>query len=446
MDKELLKGLKALFSSEEDPAEEQDSVAIEKTESKLDANIDLNDKSKDPIAETKENPYPTAPAADPREAFSAMMDEFDDSFGEVLTPIGKNEVTGSNETNETGGLAQEKPDTADNKPEITENREKTEEPALMKEEPDTTESDAEPVPEMSYAEPTAESAEITESADRNNDKTPQDAAFEAANDKDKVVLLDIYSVESDREQPRKHFDPEKLEELATSIRQYGILQPIIVQKEEDYYRIIAGERRWRAARLAGLSQVPVIIREFEPQDSMAVSLIENLQRQELNPMEESIAYQKLLTEYNMTQEEVADKIGKSRSSIANSLRLQNLPEAVQKSLREGILSAGHAKVLLGLSDPADQTRLALKVVGEKLSVRELEQLIKQEKRAKKEPGTRSKPLLSHEQEVALQLVQSRLTEIFGTKVTVTQKARKGKIEIDYFSEEDLERILSLIQA
>ena len=444
-----MKGLKALFSSEEDPAEEQDSVAIEKSESKRDANTELNDKSKDPIVETKENPYPTAPAADPREAFSAMMDEFDDSFGEVLTPIGKNEVTGSNETNENGGSIQEKPDTADNKPEITENREKPEEPeepALMKEEPDTTELDAEPVPEISYAELAAESAEISESTDRNNDKTPQDAAFETANDKDKVVLLDIYSVESDREQPRKHFDPEKLEELATSIRQYGILQPIIVQKEEDYYRIIAGERRWRAARLAGLSQVPVIIREFEPQDSMAVSLIENLQRQELNPMEESIAYQKLLTEYNMTQEEVADKIGKSRSSIANSLRLQNLPEAVQKSLREGILSAGHAKVLLGLSDPADQTRLALKVVGEKLSVRELEQLIKQEKRAKKEPGTRSKPLLSHEQEVALQLVQSRLTEIFGTKVTVTQKARKGKIEIDYFSEEDLERILSLIQA
>ena len=254
-----------------------------------------------------------------------------------------------------------------------------------------------------------------------------------------VRMLDIYSVEPDRAQPRKSFDAEKLQELADSIKQYGVLQPILVQKEKDYYRIIAGERRWRAARLAGLTQIPAVVREFEPLDAMAVSLIENLQRQELNPMEECAAYQQLMDQYQLTQEEIADRIGRSRSSIANSLRLRNLPEPVQQSLAEGLISFGHAKVLLGLDDSALQTRLAARVIGDSLSVRDLEKLVAQQKKA---PARRSAP---PEKALPLQLAEEKLTELLGTRVTVNSGARKGKIEIESYSADDLDRILSILE-
>lgn len=253
--------------------------------------------------------------------------------------------------------------------------------------------------------------------------------------KEVVQTVDIYTVEPDREQPRKNFDPEKLQELSDSIRQYGVLQPLLVQKEKDYYKIIAGERRWRAARLAGLTEIPVIVKEFTPQDSMAVSLIENLQRQNLNPMEESMAYQKLLTEFSMTQEQVAEKLGKSRSAIANSLRLQNLPEAVQKSISEGMISMGHAKVLLGLEDPAEQARLAVRIIGEKLTVRELEQILAEKKPMKAKKKSEKKETAK---DLATRMAEERMKELLGTQVNIKKGAKKGKIEIEYHSEEELD--------
>ena len=261
--------------------------------------------------------------------------------------------------------------------------------------------------------------------------------------KEKVQIVDIYTVEPDREQPRKNFDPEKLQELSDSIRQYGVLQPLLVQKEKDYYKIIAGERRWRAARLAGLTEIPVIVKEFTPQDSMAVSLIENLQRQNLNPMEESMAYQKLLTEFSMTQEQVAEKLGKSRSAIANSLRLQNLPEAVQKSISDGMISMGHAKVLLGLDDKAEQTRLAVRIIGEKLSVRELEQILAEKKPTKAKKKSEKKETAK---DLATRMAEERMKELLGTQVSIKKGAKKGKIEIEYHSEEELDRILNFLEA
>ena len=261
--------------------------------------------------------------------------------------------------------------------------------------------------------------------------------------KEKVQIVDIYTVEPDREQPRKNFDPEKLQELSDSIRQYGVLQPLLVQKEKDYYKIIAGERRWRAARLAGLTEIPVIVKEFTPQDSMEVSLIENLQRQNLNPMEESMAYQKLLTEFSMTQEQVAEKLGKSRSAIANSLRLQNLPEAVQKSISEGMISMGHAKVLLGLDDKAEQTRLAVRIIGEKLSVRELEQILAEKKPTKAKKKSEKKETAK---DLATRMAEERMKELLGTQVINKKGAKKGKIEIEYHSEEELDRILNFLEA
>ena len=261
--------------------------------------------------------------------------------------------------------------------------------------------------------------------------------------KEKVQIVDIYTVEPDREQSRKNFDPEKLQELSDSIRQYGVLQPLLVQKEKDYYKIIAGERRWRAARLAGLTEIPVIVKEFTPQESMAVSLIENLQRQNLNPMEESMAYQKLLTEFSMTQEQVAEKLGKSRSAIANSLRLQNLPEAVQKSISEGMISMGHAKVLLGLDDKAEQTRLAVRIIGEKLSVRELEQILAEKKPTKAKKKSEKKETAK---DLATRMAEERMKELLGTQVSIKKGAKKGKIEIEYHSEEELDRILNFLEA
>lgn len=267
------------------------------------------------------------------------------------------------------------------------------------------------------------------------------AAEEETKDQN-VQIVDIYMVEPDRNQPRKTFDAEKLQELADSVKQYGVLQPLLVQKEPDYYRIIAGERRWRAARLAGLTEIPVIVKNFSAQDSMAVALIENLQRQNLNPMEESMAYQKLLTEFSLTQEQVAAKLGKSRSAIANSLRLQNLAEPVQKSLSEELISPGHAKVLLGVTDASEQNKLAVRVIAENLSVRELEKIVAQKSEAKKEVKKKKE---DREQDLASKIAEDRMKELLGTRVTISKGARKGKIEIEYYSEEDLERILAFFE-
>ena len=258
------------------------------------------------------------------------------------------------------------------------------------------------------------------------------------------ILISINKIKSDEEQPRKLFDSEKIAELAESIKAHGIIQPLILRKYmEDQYIIVAGERRWRAAKMAGLKDVPAIIMELADRDILEISLIENIQRQDLNPIEEAIAYRKLLNDFKITQEELSKRIGKSRVAIANTMRLTNLDERVQQYIIESILSEGHGRVLLTINDKQKQYELSQQVIDEKLSVRELERLIKrfneEEEKEKVIWSMSMDDLNPYYKEI-----KNQLQNYFGTKVNVSNKKNKGKIEIEYYSEEDLQRILDII--
>lgn len=256
----------------------------------------------------------------------------------------------------------------------------------------------------------------------------------------KPILLDIHKIEPNREQPRKFFEEESLKELADSIRQYGVLQPLLVQKKDDYYAIIAGERRWRAARLAGLKEVPVWIREMSRQESMEVALIENIQRQDLNPVEEAKAYQMLIQEFGLKHEDVAERVSKSRAAITNSMRLLKLDEVVLNMLIYGELTQGHARALLALSDEEAQKKAAQIIVEKNLSVRETEKLVK----TMSEPKPEKKPELPGQS--AYRDIEKKLKDQLGTKVAIHRKdENQGKIEISYYSVDELERILEMIQ-
>lgn len=258
-----------------------------------------------------------------------------------------------------------------------------------------------------------------------------------------VCWVDIYQVEPDRAQPRQKFDDESLEELTASIKQYGVLQPLIVQEKDGFYQIIAGERRWRAAKNAGVEKVPVIIKEYTSEEVLEISLIENIQREDLSPIEEAKAYKRLMEEYQLRQEEVAEKVGKSRSALANALRLLNLEETVQGWVEVGALSAGHAKVLLGIKEKETQRILAQKVIEEGLSVRQLEKILELEKKKKQQAETIQEPEDAVQALIYNSLGQ-QMQDILGTKVNIVQGKRKGKIEIEYYSAEDLERIMDMI--
>ncbi len=254
-------------------------------------------------------------------------------------------------------------------------------------------------------------------------------------------MLKISQVEPNREQPRKQFDKEALEDLAGSIKQYGIIQPIIVCKKDDYYEIIAGERRWRAAKMAGLKEVPVVIREYSEKEIAEISLIENIQRENLNPIEEAVAYKKLIEDYELTQEELSQRISKSRTLIANTMRLLKLEKSVQKLLADGKLSAGHARALLGLEDPEQQRTIAKQIIDEALSVRQTEDLVKK----LNEPEKEKKSSRKIKNSVFYKDLEKNMTENLGTRVKILQKEQgKGKIEISYFSEDELDRIYTLL--
>lgn len=254
------------------------------------------------------------------------------------------------------------------------------------------------------------------------------------------TLLSIHEIEPNKSQPRKAFDEESLGELAESIKQYGVIQPLIVQKRDKLYEIIAGERRWRASRLAGLKEVPVIIKDYSPQEVVEIALIENIQREDLNPIEEAHAYQRLIREFNLKQEELADRVSKSRVTITNSLRLLKLDERVQQMLIDNMLSGGHARSLLSLEDPNIQYDTACKVIDKKLSVRETENLVRQilkGKPAKDIAATDENSFIYHD-------IEDKLKNIIGTKVSINRKKNnRGIIEIEYYSDEDLERIMDL---
>ena len=250
--------------------------------------------------------------------------------------------------------------------------------------------------------------------------------------------LEIIKIYPNQDQPRKVFDTEKLQILSESIKNYGVLQPIVVKKEEDGYMIIAGERRYRAAKMAGLKEIPVIVKNLSNRDIMEIALIENLQREDLNSIEEAIAYKNLIDAYNVTQEEISVAVGKSRPHITNTLRLLNLDDRVINLIEEGSISPGHGKALLRIMDKDVQYEIGMKIVKEELSVREVENIAKNiiEKKEIKVKKQCSDPFLLN--------VQERLRDILGTKVKISKGKKKGKIEIEYYSEEELENILEHI--
>lgn len=252
-----------------------------------------------------------------------------------------------------------------------------------------------------------------------------------------AVVVKLSMVEPNREQPRKNFDEDSLQELADSIRQFGLLQPILVQDKKSYYEIIAGERRWRAAKLAGLKEVPVIIRNLTDQEVVEISLIENIQREDLNPIEEAQAYKRLLEEFHLKQDEVAERVSKSRTAVTNSMRLLKLCEPVQKMVVDGMISTGHARALLAIEDPEQQYLIAQKVFDEKLSVREVEKLVKNLNKPPK-PARQENTTLN----VIYQDISERLKQSLGTKVSIQAKENgAGKIEIEFYNHEDLDRLL-----
>ncbi len=264
----------------------------------------------------------------------------------------------------------------------------------------------------------------------------------ATKEKDGQVMMKINDVDPNREQPRKHFEEDALLELADSIKQFGVLQPLIVQKRKDYYEIIAGERRWRAAKLAGIKEVPVIVKNYTDQEILEISLIENIQRENLNPIEEAMAYKKLLNEFNLKQDEVAERVSKSRTAVTNSMRLLKLSEKVQQMIIDDMISTGHARALLAIDDEEQQYLLATKIFDEKLSVRETEKLVKDVKNPKKEI-----PKKIIQNAFVYEDIEERMKNIMGTKVHVNHKPNgKGKIEIEYYSDSELERIFELLMS
>lgn len=272
--------------------------------------------------------------------------------------------------------------------------------------------------------------------------TKETTGTTAGNEKNgQEVFVKITMVEPNRKQPRKNFDEDTLQELSDSIKQVGMIQPILVQDRQDHYEIIAGERRWRAAKMAGLKEIPVIIRDYSEQEIMEISLIENIQREDLNPIEEAQAFKRLLTEFNLKQDEVAERVSKSRTAVTNSLRLLKLCDKVQQMVIDDMLSTGHARALLSIEDPEEQYTLAQKIFDEKLSVRDVEKLVKNLHKPEK--------VNNKKEDVTMQAIyldiQDRLKQKLSTKVTVTSKGEgAGKIEIEFYNHEDLDRLLEMI--
>lgn len=282
----------------------------------------------------------------------------------------------------------------------------------------------------------------------NNTKPVENAGEDKAKNEKVVdgVLVSINKVEPNREQPRKNFDEDALLELSESIKQFGVLQPLLVQDKKEYYEIIAGERRWRAAKLAGLKEVPVIIKNLTEQEVVEISLIENIQRENLNPIEEAIAYKRLLTEFNLKQDEVAERVSKSRTAVTNSMRLLKLNDKVQQMVIDDMITTGHARALLGIDDSEKQYTTAQKIFDEKLSVRETEKLVKKIQQEKDQPAPKESAKLDPKLEAIYHDLEENLKAILGTKVSINQKDdKKGKIEIEYYSMDELDRIIDMIR-
>ena len=285
--------------------------------------------------------------------------------------------------------------------------------------------------------PSKEPAKKTRSAVVKKDKTTEKDNPAAER------LVKISSVEPNLNQPRRHFDEDALLELSESIKQYGVLQPLLVSDKKDYFEIIAGERRWRAAKMAGLKEVPVVVKEFTDQEIVEISLIENIQREDLNPIEEAMAYKRLMEEFHLKQDEIADRVAKSRTAVTNSMRLLKLSSTVQEMVIADMISAGHARALLGISDEALQETTAMKVFDEKLSVRETEKLVKN----LVSPAKKVKTERNTAEDAIYESLEEKMKGIMGTKVSIQRKKNnKGKIEIEYYYRDELERIIDLFES
>lgn len=260
------------------------------------------------------------------------------------------------------------------------------------------------------------------------------------------VMVNINKVEPNREQPRKNFDEDALMELSDSIKQFGVLSPLLVQDKGTYYEIIAGERRWRAAKMAGLKEVPVIIRNLTDQEIVEISLIENIQREDLNPIEEALAYKRLLEEFHLKQDEVAERVSKSRTAVTNSMRLLKLDERVQQMIIDEMITTGHARAILSITDKDKQYEFAQRIFDEKLSVRDVEKEVKRMQKEKKADKNKENDLDPKLQAIYTDL-EEQLKGIFGTKVSINAKdKKKGKIEIEYYSQDELDRIINLFRS
>lgn len=280
------------------------------------------------------------------------------------------------------------------------------------------------------------------------DKVKINTTPKASTSKERVadgIMMNINKVEPNRDQPRKNFDEDALLELSESIKQFGVLQPLLVQERENYYEIIAGERRWRAAKIAGLKEIPVIVKKLTEQEIMEISLIENIQRENLNPIEEAIAYKRLLTEFDLKQDEVAERVSKSRTAVTNSMRLLKLNEKVQQMVIDEMLTTGHARALLSIEDPEKQFLIAQQIFDEKLSVRDTEKLVKKLHNDRKKSTDTSKQI-DKKMEAIFADLEEQVKQILGTKVYITHKDKNhGKLEIEYYSQDELDRIVDMLR-
>ena len=278
---------------------------------------------------------------------------------------------------------------------------------------------------------------------------PVEKIIEKVVEKPVDVRMKIDEIEPNRMQPRKKFDEDALQELAESIKQYGLIQPIVVKKNNDYYEIVVGERRWRAARIAGLKEVPVIIKEYDNKESMEIAIVENLQREDLNPIEEAEAYRRLIDEFGLKQDEATQKVSKSRTAVTNALRLLKLDERVQKMVIDDMISGGHARALLAIEDKEEQYGMAMTVFDNKMSVRETEKLVRDylKKLEEKDSDEKTKKKDFSQMETIYGQLEERMKSIIGTKVAIrSRNYKKGKIEIEYYSNDELERIIDLIES
>lgn len=291
----------------------------------------------------------------------------------------------------------------------------------------------------------------TDNKDKVSSKTPKEKKEEKNVKKDSkiedIIEVDINEIEPNRKQPRTLFDEDAIDELAESIKQYGVLQPLLVQKKDNFYEIIAGERRWRASKKAGIKKLPVIVRNYTDKETLKISLIENIQREDLNAIEEAKAYEQLKTEYGLKQDEIATSVSKSRTAITNTMRLLKLDERVQKMIMENLISSGHGRTLLAVENKEKQYELALKILDDNISVRETEKLVKKmlDKDENKEEDPEKNTKKTKNEMVVF--FENKMKEILGSKVTINEKKNnKGKIEIEYYSKDELERIIDMIQS